>query len=129
MDNTENNKFENFEEPAFLEEQENVKELETLDGSADTSEEELDNEATEESTVSSCTINLYGGNITAIAGIEAEDIGAGKIGRATINDYRNSQGSILSDGSLWIILAVAVVAVAGVVTLVIVKKKKKPAEN
>ena len=49
MDNTENNKFENFEEPAFLEEQENVKELETLDGSADTSEEELDNEATEES--------------------------------------------------------------------------------
>ena len=36
-------------------------------------------------------------------------------------------GSILSDGSIWIIAAVAVVAAAGVATLVIVKKKKNPA--
>ncbi len=36
-------------------------------------------------------------------------------------------GSVLSNGSIWIIAAVAVVAVAGVVVLVIVKKKNKPA--
>ena len=36
-------------------------------------------------------------------------------------------GSVLSNGSIWIIAAVAVVVVAGVATLVIVKKKKKPA--
>ncbi len=36
-------------------------------------------------------------------------------------------GSVLSEGNLWIIAAVAVVAVAGVSALVIVKRKKKPA--
>ncbi len=36
-------------------------------------------------------------------------------------------GSILSDGNLWIIIAVAVIALGGVAALVIVKKKKKPA--
>ena len=35
-------------------------------------------------------------------------------------------GSTLSNGSIWIIAAVAVVAVAGVAALVVVKKKKKP---
>ncbi len=36
-------------------------------------------------------------------------------------------GSTLSDGNVWIIAAVAVVALGGVAALVIVKKKKKPA--
>ena len=35
--------------------------------------------------------------------------------------------SILSEGSLWIVLAVAVLSIGGVAALVIVKKKKKPA--
>lgn len=36
-------------------------------------------------------------------------------------------GSVLSDGNLWIIIAVAVLAIGGVAALVVVKKKKKPA--
>ena len=36
-------------------------------------------------------------------------------------------GSALSEGNLWIIIAVVIVALAGIATLVIVKKKKKPA--
>ena len=36
-------------------------------------------------------------------------------------------GSVLSEGSLWIVIAVAVVALGGVAALVVVKKKKKPA--
>ena len=35
-------------------------------------------------------------------------------------------GSVLSQGNIWIIIAVAVVVIAGIATLVIVKKKKKP---
>ena len=37
-----------------------------------------------------------------------------------------STGSVLSEGNLWIIIAVAVLAIGGVATLFIVKKKKKP---
>ena len=37
------------------------------------------------------------------------------------------ESSTLSEGNVWIIIAVAVVAIGGVATLVIVKKKKKPA--
>lgn len=36
-------------------------------------------------------------------------------------------GSILSEGNLWIVIAVVVVVVGGVATLVIINKKKKPA--
>ena len=36
-------------------------------------------------------------------------------------------GSILSDGNLWIIIAVAVIALGGIAAIVIVKKKKKTA--
>ena len=36
-------------------------------------------------------------------------------------------GSVLSEGNFWIIIAVAVLAIGGVATLFIVKKKKKPA--
>ena len=38
-----------------------------------------------------------------------------------------SIASALSEGNLWIVIAVAVVALGGVAALVIVKKKKKPA--
>ena len=41
-------------------------------------------------------------------------------------DYGGNTGSVLSDGNLWIIIAVAVLALGGVATLFIVKKKKKP---
>ena len=45
-------------------------------------------------------------------------------GRAQVEGLR---ATIFSEGNIWIIVAVAVVAVAGVAALVIVKKKKKPA--
>ena len=38
----------------------------------------------------------------------------------------NKQASTLSEGNLWIIITVAVLAIGGVATLFIVKKKKKP---
>ncbi len=41
----------------------------------------------------------------------------------------SGEGSVLSDGNLWIIIAVAVLALAGVAALVIVKKKTKPAQE
>ncbi len=45
--------------------------------------------------------------------------------------YENADGSaigsVLSEGNLWIIIAVAVVVLGGVAALIIVKKKKKPA--
>ena len=41
----------------------------------------------------------------------------------------SSVGSTLSDGNLWIILVVAVLAIGSVAALVIVKKKKKPADE
>ena len=37
--------------------------------------------------------------------------------------------TVFSEGNLWIIIAVAVVVIAGIATLVIVKKKKKPAQS
>ena len=79
-----------------------------------------------------CVVNLYGGKITAVKGQydSINDIGAGSgYGTCVVNDYRGKTGSVLSEGSLWIILAVAVVAVGGVATLIIVKKKKKPARE
>lgn len=39
----------------------------------------------------------------------------------------SATGSVLSEGNLWIIVAVAALAIAGVAALFIVKKKKKPA--
>ena len=41
-------------------------------------------------------------------------------------NYDDNIGSVLSEGNLWIIIAVAVLAIGGVATLLIVKKKKKP---
>lgn len=38
-----------------------------------------------------------------------------------------TEGSILSEGNIWIVIAVAVLALGGAAALVIVKKKKKPA--
>ncbi len=43
------------------------------------------------------------------------------------NPIYNDTGSTLSQGNIWIIVAVAVVVIVGVAALVIVKKKKKPA--
>ena len=96
-----------------------------------------------------CTIHLSGGNITAHGGKDAADIGSGfggscngKIsggnitgsigsgykGSCNVEDSRGNTGSILSGGSIWIIAAVAVLALGGVAALVIVKnKEKKPA--
>ena len=51
-------------------------------------------------------------------------------GFSVSNDQQNGTsgiGSVLSDGSIWIIVVIAVVALGGVAALVIVKKKKKPA--
>ena len=42
-------------------------------------------------------------------------------------NYPSDTASVLSDGNLWIILVVAVLALGGVGALAIVKKKKKPA--
>ena len=39
----------------------------------------------------------------------------------------SAEGSTLSEGNIWIIIAVAVLAIGGVAALVIIKKKKKPA--
>ena len=41
-------------------------------------------------------------------------------------DYGGNTGSVLSDGNIWIIAIVAVLALGGVAALVIVKKKNKP---
>ena len=53
--------------------------------------------------------------------------GSGNFGIASITpNYDDNIGSVLSEGNLWIIIAVAVLAIGGVATLLIVKKKKKP---
>ena len=41
-------------------------------------------------------------------------------------NYDDSTASVLSDGNIWVIIAVAVLALGGVAVLIIVKKKKKP---
>ena len=102
---------------------------------------------------SNCNVNIYGGTVEAQGGFAAAGIGAGYIGTAQVYISETAKvtvkeslpysgmtpygkdnfsdghhgGSVLSQGSIWIIAAVAVVAVAGVAALVIVKKKKKPA--
>ncbi len=45
--------------------------------------------------------------------------------RAKIVETAPAEGSVLSDGNVWIIIAVAVVAVAGAAALVIYKKKHR----
>ena len=40
--------------------------------------------------------------------------------------FYNNAGSVLSEGNIWLIVAVAIVALAGVAALVIVKKKRNP---
>ena len=48
-------------------------------------------------------------------------------GKCACGESETVVGSILSDGNLWIIIAVAVIALGGIAAIVIVKKKKKTA--
>ena len=48
---------------------------------------------------------------------------------AAAQDYSISTGSTLSAGSVWIIVAVAVVALGAAAAVIIIKKKKQPAQE
>ena len=77
---------------------------------------------------SGCNIVLSGDCIiNAKGGKDAVDIGNGNSSHGgTVTDTRNSGGSTLSEGNLWIIAVCAVVIVGAVVAFVICKKKKRP---
>ena len=79
----------------------------------------------EDSNVTSLTLN--GIAISNGVEVKAEDNESQYIDSVTVEYYvsnSNQLGSMLSEGSLWIIIAVAVVAV-GTVSVLIVRKKKK----
>ena len=94
---------------------------------------------------SRCTVRLLGGTINGDVGSGYSGscniflskkanikgcIGVGDNGTYQIYDENGKKiGSVISEGNLWIVIAVAVLAIGSVAALAIVKKKKKPASG
>ena len=71
---------------------------------------------------SKCTVEIWGGDfhLNPVNG-RTKGIGAGCNSSCSVNDHRGT-GSMVSQGSLWIIVGISVAAIA-VVGIVVTKKK------
>ena len=92
-----------------------------------------------------CTVTIHGGKIIARGdgAHNCDGVGCGYYANVNIKIYESARanidgsisgnvqylsGSVLSDGNLWIVLIVGILAVGGIVAaIVVLKKKKKPA--